>query len=292
MQEIFTYPWMTDVYVNAILPNTDGVLALSTPPSPSEKYIRSTLLPNICKAIVKNEHSFDEFAIFEEAQIFADKDYSSEYDEVEKLPYQRKHLGCAFVGKADSVGELFSKAKGVIGMMPRYTHMEGFTFKREEKPYWADETVWLNIYLGDKKIGDVALLSRKAAIACGIKVVSAVLVELDMDELVPLKSRTNRYIQLAEFPTNNYDLSFMVDSMVKWDEIYAAVTGKKTEYLQDVLFVDEYKGKQVPEGKKSITIRLVIGSNEKTLTGADIEGVANSVIKKLTKQLGVDIRTV
>jgi len=292
MQEIFTYPWMTDVFVNAILPDTNGVLALSTPPSPSEKYIRSTLLPNICKAIVKNEHSFDEFSIFEEAQIFADKEYTSEYDEAEKLPYQRKHLGCAFVGKPDSVPELFRKAKGVIGMMPRYTHMEGFTFKREEKPYWADETVWLNIYLADKKIGDMALLSRKAAIACGIKVLSAVLVELDMDEFVPLKSRTNRYTPIPEFPTNSYDLSFMIDSMVKWDEIYTAVTGKKTENLQDVLFVDEYKGKQVPEGKKSITIRLVIGSNEKTLTGADIEAVANSVVKKLKKQLGVDIRTV
>ncbi len=292
MQEIFTYPWMTDTFVNAILPNTEGVLALSTPPSPSEKYIRSTLLPNICKAIVKNEHSFDSFAIFEEAQIFADKDYSSPYDEKEKLPYQRKHLGCAFVGKSDNVAELFRTAKGVIGMMPRYTHMENFTFKREEKPYWADDTVWMNIYLDDKKIGDMGLLSRKAAISCGIKVLSAVLVELDMDAFKPLKSRTNCYIQLPEFPTNNYDLSFLVDSMVKWEDIYTAATGKKTENLQDALFVDEYKGKQVPEGKKSVTIRLVIGSNEKTLTSSDIDAVANSVMKKLTKQLGVEFRTV
>lgn len=292
MQEIFTYPWMTDTFVNAILPNTEGVLALSTPPSPSEKYIRSTLLPNICKAIVKNEHSFDSFAIFEEAQIFADKDYSSPYDEKEKLPYQRKHLGCAFVGKSDNVAELFRTAKGVISMMPRYTHMENFTFKREEKPYWADDTVWMNVYLDDKKIGDMGLLSRKAAISCGIKVLSAVLVELDMDAFKPLKSRTNRYVQLPEFPTNNYDLSFLVDSMVKWEDIYTAATGKKTENLQDALFVDEYKGKQVPKGKKSVTIRLVIGSNEKTLTSSDIDAVANSVMKKLTKQLGVEFRTV
>ena len=292
MQEIFTYPWMTDSFVSAILPNVDGVLALSTPPSPTEKYVRSTLLPNICKAIVKNEHSFDEFSIFEEAQIFADRDYTTEYAEVEKLPYQRKHLGCAFVGKSDNVADLFRKAKGVIGMMPRYTHMEGFTFKREEKPYWADETVWLNVYLGDDKIGDIGLLSRKGAIACGIKVLSAVLVELDMDAFVPLKSRTNKYAKLPEFPTNNYDLSFLIDSMVKWSEIYEAITEKKTENLQEVLFVDEYKGKQVPEGKKSITIRLVIGSDEKTLTGADIEAVANSVVKKLTKKLSIDIRTV
>ncbi len=290
MQEIFTYPWMTDEFVHALMPSTDGILALATPPAPSEKYIRSSLLPNICKAIVKNERNFDEFDIFEEAQVFLDKDYTSAY-KGESLPAQKRHLGCAFVGNPNNVTELFRRAKGVIGAMPRYTHMEGFTFAKAEKPYWADETVWLNIFLGDKRIGDLALLSKKAALACGIKVLSAVLVELDMDTLVPFRSRTNRFERMPEFPMNEYDLSFLVDSMVKWDDIYACVMGKKNELLRDVRFVDEYKGKQIPAGKKSVTVRLIIGSAEKTLTGAEIESVANSVVKKLTKGIGADIRT-
>ena len=291
MQEIFTYPWMTEEFVNALLPSTDGVLALATPPSPSEKYIRSTLLPNICKAIVKNERNFDEFDIFEEAQIFLDSDYTSNYPG-EKLPMQRRHLGCAFVGKSDDVENLFRRAKGVIGMMPRYTHMEGFTFERNEKPYWADDVVWLNVCLDGEKIGDIALLSKKAAMACGIKVLSAVLVELDMDALKPFKSRTNRYARLPEFPMNDYDVSFLVDSMVKWDEIYACIMGKKNELLRDACFVDEYKGKQIPEGKKSVTVRLVIGSDDKTLTSAEIEAVANSVVKRLGKTFDAGVRTV
>ena len=290
MQEIFTYPWMSDEFVSALMPNTDGILALATPPSPSEKYIRCSLLPNICKAIVKNERNFDEFDIFEEAQIFLDSDYTSNY-EGEKLPTQKKHLGCAFVGSSDNISELFRRAKGVTGSMPRYTHMEGFTFEKLEKPYWADETVWLNIVLNGKKIGDLALLSKKAALACGIKVLSAVLVELDMDAFIPLKSRTNRYARMPEFPMNDYDLSFLVDSMVKWDDIRSCVMAKKNELLRDVVFVDEYKGKQIPAGKKSVTIRLVIGSDEKTLTGSEIEQVANSVLKRLSKNIGADIRT-
>ena len=291
MQEIFTYPWMSEEFVHALVPSTDGILALATPPSPSEKYIRSSLLPNICKAIVKNERNFDEFDIFEEAQIFLDSDYTSEY-KGEKLPCQKKHLGCAFVGSSDDVAELFRRAKGVIGMMPRYTHMEGFTFEKNEKPYWADEVVWQNICLDGKKIGDVALLSKKAALACGIKVLSAVLVELDMDELKPFKSRTNRFVRMPEFPMTDYDISFLVDASVKWSDIYSAILGKKSEgaLLRDAKFVDEYKGKQVPAGKKSVTVRLVIGSDEKTLTSAEIEQVANSAIKKLSKTVGAETR--
>ena len=292
MQEIFTYPWMTDEFVHALLPNTDNILALATPPAPNEKYIRSSLLPNICKAIVKNERNFDEFDIFEEAKVFCDANHTNVYPK-EKLPGESRHLGCAFAGKADDVAGLFRRAKGVIECMPRYTHMEGFTFKREEKPFWADDVVWLNIYLGDEKIGDMALLSKKAALACGIKVLSAVLVEMDMDKLVPFRSRTNRFTHLAEHPVTDYDISFLVDSAVKWDEIYAAAMGKKSEgsLLRDVTFVDEYKGKQVPAGKKSVTIRLVIGSGEKTLTSAEIETVANSTLKKLSKTVGAEIRS-
>ena len=54
--------------------------------------------------------------------------------------------------------------------------------------------------------------------------------------------------------------------------------------------MDEYKGKQVPDGKKSVTIRLVMGSNEKTLTSNDIDACANAAIKKLTKTLGAELR--
>ena len=291
MQEIFTYPWMSDEFVHAIMPTTEGILALATPPSPTESYVRCSLLPNICKAIVKNERNFDEFDIFEEAQIFLDSDYTEEY-KGEKLPCQRKHLGCAFVGKSDNVAELFRRAKGVIGMMPRYTHMEAFTLEKREKPYWADETVWLNICLNGKKIGDLALLSKRSALACGIKVLSAVLVELDMDELEPLKSRTNRYARLPEFPMNEYDLSFVVDASVKWADIYGAIMAKKSDdsLLKEVKFVDEYTGKQIPAGKKSLTIRLVIGSGEKTLTGAEIESVAKSAMKKLSKAISIEVR--
>jgi phenylalanyl-tRNA synthetase beta chain len=240
---------------------------------------------------VKNERNFDEFDIFEEAQIFLDSDYTSEY-KGESLPCQQKHLGCAFVGKSDDISSLFRKAKGVIEAMPRYTHMEAFTLKKVEKPYWADNVVWMNIFLGDEKIGDIALLSKKAALACGIKVLSAVLVELNMDALKPFKSRTNQYVRIPEFPMIDYDISFLVDSSVKWSDIYESIIGKKSDaaLLRDACFVDEYKGKQVPDGKKSVTIRLVIGSKEKTLTSAGIENVASSAIKKLVKAFGAEVR--
>ena len=290
MQEIFTYPWMEESYVNAVLQSTEGILSLSTPPSPAERFVRSSLLPNLCKAVVKNERYFDEFSIFETAQVFRDENYTSPHDPREKLPSQRKNVAGAFATTDKDITALFRKAKGVVEMMARYVHMEALTFRQTEKPVWADNVVWLNIYRGDEKVGDLALLAKKVSMACGIKNMNVMLFQLDQDSLVPLKSRTNTFTHLAEYPMTDYDISLLVDGSVQWKDVAQTVRGIKSELLHGAAFVDEYRGKQVPAGKKSLTLRLAIGSKDKTLTSAEIEEVASGVLNKIAKRLGAELR--
>ena len=290
MQEIFTYPWMEESYVNAVLQSTEGILSLSTPPSPAERFVRSSLLPNLCKAVVKNERYFDEFSIFETAQVFRDENYTSPYDPREKLPSQRKNVAGAFASADKDITALFRKAKGVVEMMARYVHMETLTFRQTEKPVWADNVVWLNICRGEEKVGDLALLSKKVSMACGIKNLNVMLFQLDQDSLVPLKSRTNTFTHMAEYPMTDYDISLLLDGSVQWKDVLQTVGGIKSELLHGASFVDEYRGKQVPAGKKSLTLRLSIGSREKTLTSSEIEEVASNVLNKIAKRFGAELR--
>lgn len=290
MQEIFTYPWMEESYVNAVLQSTEGILSLSTPPSPAERFVRSSLLPNLCKAVVKNERYFDEFSIFETAQVFRDENYTSPYDPREKLPSQRKNVAGAFASTDKDITALFRKAKGVVEMMARYVHMETLTFRQTEKPVWADNVVWLNICRGEEKVGDLALLSKKVSMACGIKNLNVMLFQLDQDSLVPLKSRTNTFTHMAEYPMTDYDISLLLDGSVQWKDVLQTVGGIKSELLHGASFVDEYRGKQVPAGKKSLTLRLSIGSKEKTLTSSEIEEVASNVLSKIAKRFGAELR--
>ncbi len=293
MQEVYTYPWMNDVFVDAVLPDREGVLKLSTPPAPDLSCIRSSLLPNLCEAVVKNERYFNDFSIFEEAQVFFDRNYSAPYDETESLPQQSRHIGGAFASSRKDITELFREAKGVLAYMPRYTHMEPLTFRKAEKPGWADDVVWLNLFLGEERIGDMGLLAKKVSMACGVKNLSVMLFELDAARLQPLKSRTNKFTHLAEYPETDYDISMLFESDAAWADIYETILGKKkaSALLKDAAFVDEYRGKQVPAGKKSVTIRLTIGSQEKTLTSQEIENVAEQVMKKLRKGMGAELRT-
>jgi len=293
MREVLTYPWMTDEFVNAVLQDASDIVSLSTPPSPDERYVRSSLLPNLCKAVVGNLRYFNEFSIFETAQVIRDCDYKARYDARELLPLERKNLAGAFVGKPNDMVMLFRKAKGVLEVLPRHVHITPITLEKIDKPIWADDFVWLNIVHEGIKIGNLASLSRKVSLDCGIKNSSVILFELDIDSIEPYPSRTNSFVHLPEYPMTDYDISMLFDSSAKWSDIRRVALGNggnASDLLRDVLFIDEYKGRQVADGKKSITIRLIIGSLNKTLTSEDIEGEAKKVVKRLNKAYNAEIR--
>ena len=277
-------------YVGDMMQDTTGMLKLSTPPAPDLSYLRSSLLPNLVEAVMKNERYFSEFSIFEEAQVFTDTDYTSPYDETESLPRQRRNIAAAVASASKNVNDLFREVKGALEFMPRFTHMEGFTFRKETKPVWADNVVWQNIYSGDVKIGDIGLVSAKVTMECGIKNLKVLVFEIDSTLLKPLISRTNKFTHLAEFPETDYDISMLFDSSATWEEISDVIAIKEGGLVKKASFVDEYRGKQIPAGKKSVTIRLTIGSSEKTLTSEEIEKAAASVMKQLGKRMGAELR--
>lgn len=286
MQEIFTYPWIEDQYLEASCADTKEMLCLSTPPSPDESRLRSSLVPGIIKAVFTNLRYFESFRIFELTQVFADNDYHSINDPSEKLPGIARHLGGAFVGSDPRL--LFREAKGVLEHMHRAVHMEPIDFARLEKPLWADDKLWLNVtYLGEP-IGFIGLLSLRAARKAGIKRSMTVIFEIDIEKLIPLASRQNRYSRLPEYPCVDFDLSIVFDEKVSWAEIYE--TAVKTELVREVRFIDEYRGLQIGEGKKSVSFRTRICSDEGTLTSEKIELITKQIMKKMSKKFGGEVR--
>ena len=288
MQEIFTYPWIEDEYIEASCADTEEMLCLSTPPSPDESRLRSTLVPGMIKAVFTNLRYFESFRIFELTQVFADKDYHSINDPSEKLPGIARHLGGAFVGTDPRL--LFREAKGVLEHMHRAVHMEPLGFARVSKPLWADDKLWLNVTYKGEPIGCIGLLSLKSARKAGIKRSMTVISEIDVESLVPLASRQNRYSRLPEYPCVDFDLSVVFDEKVTWADIYE--TAVKVELVKEVRFVDEYRGPQAGEGKKSVSFRTRIGSDEGTLTSEKIDMITKQMMKKMSKKFGGEVRGV
>lgn len=287
MQEIFTYPWVEDQYIEAARADSSEMLQLATPPAPDEAHLRSTLLPGLLKAVSTNLRYLDEFRLYEMTQVFFDRGYRSLSSQVELLPEQALHLGGALAG--EDAKRLFREAKGILEAMHRIVCMEPLTFVQEVKPAWADEKLWLNVRNCGGDVGSLGLVSIKSAREAGIKRNHAVVFELDVERLTPLGSRNNVYERLPAYPLVDFDLSLTFDEAVQWADIEAVASGA-SPLVRQVRFIDEYHGPQVGPGKKSLTFRTWIGFDEGTLTSEKIEEVTCQMVKKIGKKYGAVVR--
>ena len=170
--------------------------------------------------------------------------------------------------------------------MSLYCHFEALSFSQNVKPAWADEKAWLNIMSGDKKVGDIGLLSVVALTEAGVKNLSAAAFEIDTDLLTPYPSRTNEFKHLPLYPLVDQDLSILVDESVKW----ADIAGSIDKMVKELSFVEEYRGKQIPEGKKSIMLSYKIGNDDSTMTSKQIEKKMGAIINVLQKKVGAELR--
>ncbi len=284
-QEVFTYPWVEDRFHEAAGHRLEDLLAISTPPSPENARLRASLVPGMLETLATNLRYFGNFKVFEVTQVFRPGAMSPSVPQ-EVLPVQEKFLAGALAG--DDAEKLFFEAKGVIGSMARYCQMGPLSFERTLEPVWAEKKVWLNVVSDGNVIGSMGLLSLRTMKSAGIRSAQAVVFEINLEKLVPLPSRTNVYRHRPLFPLVEQDLSMILDESVKWADIEALI-GPMARELE---YVEEYRGKQIPTGKKSLMLRVRLGSDEGTLTSEQIDGQMQVIIKKLSKQYGAEIRGV
>lgn len=281
--EIFTYPWVDIKYINAASIDTNNLVKLATPPSPEEAYLRSSLVPGMLESISKNLRYFDSFKMYEMAQVF-EKGVYHESSEDETLPIHKKLLTGCIVGK--DAKEIFYELKGVLEYICEYTHMEKISFKEGTKPSWADINAHLDIILNDEVIGNICLLSVKAMNDSKIKRTNVAIFEINVDKLIPYPSRTNEFKHIPVLPSIEKDLSLIVDENVTWEELTKYIKSK----VSSIKFIEEYRGNQIPEGKKSIMLRVTFDSENTTLTSEEINSKLEAIVRTLNRMCGAELR--
>ena len=170
--------------------------------------------------------------------------------------------------------------------MAEYCHMNELTFAHEEKPTWADINAYLNIMCNDEIIGSIGLVSLATMNDSKIKHTNVVIFEINSDKLIPYDSRTNEYKPLPQLPLVQKDLSILLDENITWEEVSKSIETK----VKEIEYIEEYKGNQIPVGKKSITLRVKIGNDETTMTTEEINNKIESILRTLNKTCGAILR--
>ena len=285
LREVVTYPWVSERLLQAAGCGDTPTLGLAHPPSPDMR-LAPSLVPQMLAVIANNLRFTQDFGVFEVNRVFHTRVQSGP----EGLPEQPKRLSAAVVG-ADA-GALFYRLKGALEGMSSGVQVAELscTPAPANPPSWADPSAVVGITCGGQTIGHLAVLSARAKRLAGIKRGEAAVLELSVDALAPHASRENRYAPLPQFPQVDFDISFVIDRHVPFQALRAGAL-QIDPLILGVDFVDEYVGKQVPDGQKSVTLRLRLGAAERTLVRSEIDTAANAVMAQLTSRFGGTVRT-
>lgn len=107
--------------------------------------------------------------------------------------------------------------------------------------------------------------------------------EINLDRLLAKKTGKMKYKEISKYPTVKKDLSVIVDEDTQSQEIAKQIKKAAGSLLIESQVFDEYKGKGIEPGKKSLAFTLTFGTNDRTLQDEEINTILEKIIVNLTK---------
>jgi len=113
--------------------------------------------------------------------------------------------------------------------------------------------------------------------------------KFNIPELMKSADTKITYKPLPKFPAATRDLSIICDDEIPASKLEAVIRKSVGKILEKVTLFDVYKGKQIADGKKSISYSIVMRSHDGTLNDEQADNAMKKVIKALS-EIGAELR--
>ena len=114
--------------------------------------------------------------------------------------------------------------------------------------------------------------------------------ELNVEALASAIPDRARFQSIPKYPETYRDISILVDQTVQAQTISDLIRQTSEPLIRRVELYDQYQGKKLPSGKKSLTFALSFQSPEKTLTDEEVNPIFEKIVGNLSGQLGASLR--
>jgi phenylalanyl-tRNA synthetase beta chain len=287
LQEVVTYPWVSNASLAAVGLSKADTVRFDGAPAPDRDSLRPSLVPNLVEAAAANLRYQSTVAIFEVGTAFHGGAYAAYGDGFEPMPRQSTRIAALLTGDDGAV--LFRRAKGLLERLRRLGHLSTVEFGVGDTAPWADASARLSVYSATTPIGTVGLLTKRCRRLVGLGAQNVACLEVDLAAIAVQPSRDNVYEPIPERPGAEFDLSVVVADNVAWRDIEASARHAHP-LVAGVEFVDEFRGSWVPDGHRSVTLRVTVHAAEETLTGEVIGACRERVLHRLDETTGAHLR--
>jgi len=284
-KEIQTYSFVSPVGVESINTPTDSCkrdfVKLINPLGEENSVMRTTLLPAMMEVMERNyKRNIRDFNAFEIGNTFFNKNDM-------ELPDERYSFS---IGSYGNDRDFFSLKGAVINILD-ILGIEEYDFEAFSESGTYHPGICAVLKVNGEKTGIFGEIHPDVRGVYGIdeKVYAG---EIDLKSLLDHADIMRYYRPLPKYPFINLDISLLVKDDITVKAIEDIAVGATGDLLESITLFDKYKGKQIPEGMKSLSFSLIYRSGERTLTDEEVMPVHQKLLDKLDKDLGAVLRDV
>jgi phenylalanyl-tRNA synthetase beta chain len=282
--QIHTFSFISPKYYDKIRMPEDSALrrsvVIQNPLGEDTSVMRTTAIPSMLEVLARNNNfSNENVSLFEMASVY----YPNE--DSEQLPEEKKVLTIGAYGNTD-----FYALKGVVENVLALARIEkaSYVSYSEDATYHPGRCAKV-LAADGSELGIFGQLHPLTAANYGIDV-PVYLAAIDFDALYDHRGDEIEYKPLPKFPATTRDFSFVVDEAVEVGTLIATMSRAGGKLVEGVSLFDVYRGPQIGEGKKSVSLRVSLRAADRTLTVEEADKVSSKILGAMEHQLGITIR--
>ena len=277
-------------------------IRVHNPLSEDGSAMRTELLAGLLGAVAHNvARGADRVALFESGRAYLPEQAAreggvlgGEFAGERPPPVSEPHrIGCVLAGPLRPGGWRdrpsaadFYDAKGLVELICAAVGAEP-AFEPAQRPFLHPARA-ARVSVAGTEVGWVGELHPRLAQEAGVPAAAAF--EVDAGPLLAAAGHGGeRYRDFTTYPAVGEDIAVVADRERSADEIRAVVARAGGELLRSVTVFDVYEGEQVPDGKRSLALRLEFASPERTLTDEEVADRRAAIVAAL-EELGATLR--
>lgn len=281
----FISPKDNSLFTGSDLEQDGETLKILNPINEDMSVMRQSLLPSLLRNLCHHRaRNIEDLKLYEIDKTF----------HVFNRACSERTVACAVMTGKDFIDRWDYKArafdffdiKGIFEEIAEKLNLSDFVLKEGSSKGYLHPKMSMDIFFSEKMVGCFGQLHPDILLHYGMPAVYSL--EILLGEVMTHK--TCEYEPFSKFPAVERDISMLVPKNVRHADILDAIAKIRNDLIRDIRIFDRYSGKQIPEGKKSLSYRIVYQSNSKTLKEDEVSKIHEKILASLSDEVKAELR--
>ena len=292
-----TITWsFTDSKINQLFLENKKVVSIFNPISSDLNVLRNSIFSNLIIYLNKNlDRGFKDISLFEIGPIFSGSQ-----------PGQQETVVCGLrAGKIfrsnwlekDRLVDVFDVKQDVIQSLVEAGFSKKKLFIDDKTPSYYHPGKSGRIFLNKDKEKVIAFFGEihpNILKKIDVKTESLSGFEIFLDNIKQTKKSQNdqrTQYKYSDYQKSERDFAFILNKNFQVQELIEIISDVDKDLIKAVKVFDVYEGDNIPEGKKSIALNVIIQSSDKTLKDEDLDKINKLIISAVEAKTSAKLRS-